>query len=40
MRNWATVTRKEIEETARRASLGEVELALHSWNVTNSFLLS
>ncbi len=33
MRNWATVTRKEIEEMARRASLGEVELMLHSWKM-------
>ncbi len=31
MRKWATTARKEIEETARRASLAEVEFALHSW---------
>ncbi len=31
MHKWAIMACKEIEETARRASMGEVELALQSW---------
>ena len=33
IRQWATTTRKEIKEAARRAALAEVELTLHNWKL-------
>lgn len=33
LRKWTSTVRKEIEETARRAALAEVQMALHNWKI-------
>src|SRR6267154_259461 len=33
LRKWTSVTRKGVEETARRAALAEADMALHDWKV-------